>query len=174
MIDQKTKQLAIVSMLIFLGMGFVVGYGVYIIIAESKELSVQVAAVEIDQSQQTAFGRLQKLVQETTSEREQIKSLYLDPQNGSIDFLNYVEQLARENQVELATINPAEATRPDGETYLSVEYAVSGSLFQVENFIQLLESVPYMSRLTAVELKQQSSTVWKADVMIDVAVLSYE
>jgi hypothetical protein len=87
--------------------------------------------------------------------------------------LNYIERLATERGITLETINPKEI-EVEGKTFLSVEYSLEGSLGQVEEFIQLLENIPYVSQLTAVDLERRSSVVWQADIIINVAVLTYE
>jgi len=173
MITAKTKRVAVVSVVVFISMVAVVGLAVRQIIIESHNLSEQVAAIAVDRSGQAAFSRLQKLMQETQIERDQQRSYFLESQSDSIDFLNYIELLATERGVGLETVNPTEIER-EGDTFLSVGYAIGGSLSQVESFIQTLESVPYVSQLMSIRLQQQSSTLWKADVVIDVAVLTYE
>ena len=174
MITGKTKRVAIIAGVLFVTTSVLVVLGVRTIVSESEKLSEQVAAIAIDQSQQTAFARLQKLVQETEGERSELRSYYLASQSDSIDFLNYIEKLARDRGITLETQNPAEVERDDKQTYLSVGYAISGSLTQVEEFIQLLENIPYVSQLVSVQLQKQSGVLWQADVMIDVAVLTYE
>jgi len=173
MISAKTKRVAVISVVIFICMLIVVGLAIRTIMAESKNLSEQVSAIAVDQSSQVAFVRLQKLIQETTNERDQLRSYYLESQSDSIDFLNYIEQLAKEQGVDLETLSPTE-TEQGGNSYLSVGYSMTGTLNQVESFIQLLETIPYVSQLTAITLQRESTTLWKGDVMIDVAVLTYE
>jgi len=174
MISRKTKQVAISAAILLITMLILVILGVGTITAESEDLSAQVAAIEIDQSQQAAFSRLQKLVTETELERGQLRSYYLSSQGDSIDFLNYIEQLAADRGITLETINPTEVERENKQTYLSVGYAINGSLSQVESFVQLLETIPYVSQLISVKLQKQTGVLWQADVMIDVAVLKYE
>lgn len=156
-----------------MGMGVVVTLAVRMIMVESAVLSQQVAAIAVDQSQQVAYTRLQKLVQETVGERSELRSYFLESQSDSIDFLNYIEQLASERGVTLETINPQEITVEE-QSFLSVQYALEGSLRQVEGFVQLLENIPYVSQLTAVQLRRESNVLWQADVTINVAVLTYE
>lgn len=174
MISAKTKRVAIIAVILLITMLILVVLGVRTIVAESEKLSEQVAAIAVDQSQQTAFGRLQRLVQETEVEREELRSYYLSSQSDSIDFLNYIEQLAAERGITLETLNPTEVERENKQTYLSVGYDISGSLNQVEEFIKLLESIPYVSELVSVNLQRRSGVLWQANVMIDVAVLTYE
>lgn len=173
MITSKTKQIAIVSGVVLITMCVATFVAIRIIIAETAELSQQVAAIAVDQSQQTAFTRLQKLLQETEGDRNEVRSYYLASQSDSIDFLNYIEQLGKERGIALETINPTEIER-EGKTYLEVEYSITGGLNQVESFIKLLENIPYMSQLQSVRLQKRSGVVWEADVMIEVAVLTYE
>lgn len=173
MISAKTKRVAVLSGVVLFTMCILVALAIRVIMQESAILSEQVAAIAIDQSQQVAFSRLQKLSQETQGERELLRSYYLESQSDSIDFLNYIEQLASERAVVLETINPTEVERDD-KTFLSVEYALTGSLSQVEAFIKLLENIPYTSQLRSITLTQRSAIVWEGDVTIEVVVLTYE
>jgi Tfp pilus assembly protein PilO len=174
MIDSKTKRVAIISALLMTIMVSLVVFGIRTILTESERLSEQVVAIAIDQSQQTAFTRLKKLVKETESERTQLRSYYITSQSDSIDFLNYIEQLAVDRGLGLETVSPKEVEKENGQSYLSVGYVITGSLTQVENFIKLLENIPYVSELVSVKLQNQSGTLWRADVVIDVMVLKYE
>lgn len=174
MISAKTKQVGIIAIVLFAVMVVVVVLGVRTITAESYQLSEQVTAIAVDQSQQTAYARLQKLVQETTDQRSELRSYYLSSQSDSIDFLNFIERLAGERGLELETRSPTQIERDNGQTYLSVGYAIAGSLTQIEQFIALLESIPYVSELVSIRLQRQSGVRWQADVRIDVAVLNYE
>ncbi len=174
MISAKTKRVAGIAAVLLVAAIVLTIMGIRTIIAESEELSEQIEAIAVDQSQQVAFTRLQKLMQETADDRSELQSYYLSSQSDSIDFLNYIEQLAADRGVAIETRNPTEVERETGGTYLSVGYTISGGLTQVESFIQLLETIPYVSELTSVRLVRQSPVVWEADVMIDVAVLSYD
>ncbi len=173
MISAKTKRVALLSGVVLFTICVLVVLSIRIIIQESAILSEQVAAIAVDQSQQVAFSRLQKLEKETREKRELLRSYYLESQSDSIDFLNYIEQLAGERSVALETINPTEVERDDS-IFLSVEYVLTGSLSQVESFITLLENIPYTSQLRAVNLTQRSPVLWEADVTIEVSVLTYE
>jgi len=173
MMHISTKRVTVIAVLAFVTMILVVGLSIRTIMAESAVLSVQMAMIEVDQSQQVALTRIQKLAQETKSQRDQLHSYYLESQSDSIGFLNYIEQLAGERGVDLTAVNPTEVER-DGQVWLSVGYKFSGSLAQVEAFIRLLENIPYASQLTAIELERQSSVLWQTDVSIEVAVLTYE
>lgn len=169
----QTKRVAVVSGIILVCMCVAVGLAVRMIIVESQLLSEQVAAIAVDQSQQVAFTRLQKLAQETEPDRMQLRSYYLQSQSDSINFLNYIERLASDRGLELETINPTEIER-DKQTYLSVGYNLRGSLTEVERFIETLESIPYVSQLRSVALTQETGVLWSANITIEVTVLSYE
>ena len=173
MITQKTKRVALISGVLFLVVCAVVAWSVRVIIVESRVLSEQVAALEVDRSQQSALSRLQKLTQDTAPEREELRSYFLASQSDSIDFLNYVETLANNRGLSLVTIDPKEIKLAN-ETFLAVGYELEGSLGQVESFIELLEAIPYVSQLQSVRLRQQSAVLWQADVTIAVRVLTYE
>jgi len=110
---------------------------------------------------------------ELLDDRDAVAGYYLQSQSDSIDFLNYVESLAADAGVQLSTEGASETSRENTEL-LTVQYEVSSNLPSVERFVQLLESIPYVSGVTALQLSQQSATVWSAAITIEVAILEYE
>ena len=173
MINGKTKRVAGIAAVTLAVVLVGVTLSIKLIIDQSELLSQQAQALAVDQAQQSAFSRLQRLVEDTQPQRDQLQSYYLTSQSDSIDFLNFVENIARMRGIELETINPTEI-EVKSEKYLSVGYDISGTLSQVEEFISTLEAIPYVSQLKSVELNQLSSTRWGANVMIEVAIESYE
>ena len=173
MITRQTKQIAFVSALLFLVMITVVGTGVWLITQQAALLKTQATTIATDQAQEVAFARLQRQVKDTEADRAQLESYFLVSQSDSIDFLNYVDELADQQGVSLKTSNPTEVTKGN-QTFLSVNYDMSGTLVQLENFIQLLELIPYVSQLQSVSLQKQTDVLWQADTQIDVILLNYE
>lgn len=173
MITQKTKRIALLSGLVFLAMAAVVATGVWFILQQATLLEAQVTTIATDQAQEVAFSRLQRLIAETEQDRAQLESYFLVSQSDSIDFLNYIDELAAAQRVELKTSNPTEVTKGT-QTFLSVDYSMSGTLEQLENFIQLLELIPYVSQLQSLQLQQQNEVLWQATTEIDVILLNYE
>ena len=140
------------------------------IMAQSALLNEQVTALAQDQAQQTQLARLQKLTTETAADRDELNGYYLASQSDSIDFLNFIEALADQNGVELVTNSATENERRGGSE-LTVRYGISGTEAELDRFVRLLETMPYVSELTALTLTKQTGVTWDADVTVSVYIL---
>ena len=171
--NSHTKRLAILAGVLFVIAVIAVVLFVREINAQSVTLSEQITAIETDRAQQTVFTRIQRTSTETADTRQALQSYYLQSQSDSIDFLNFIESQAAASGVELVTSSPTESTK-DGTTLLSIRYVFTGSLNRVENFVQQLENLPYVSQLESLALVEQAGNTWQASVVITVNVLNYE
>jgi len=171
--NTHTKRLAILAGVLFITAVVAVVFFVREINAQSVKLSEQITAIQTDRAQQTVFTRIQRTSNETADTREALQSYFLQSQSDSIDFLNFIESQAAISGVELLTNSPTEVTQ-EGATFLSVGYNLTGSLNRVENFIQQLENLPYVSQLESLSLAQRAGSTWEANVVITVNVLNYE
>jgi predicted PurR-regulated permease PerM len=171
--NNRTKQLAIVAIILFVIAIVLVVFFIREINLQSDKLSEQITTIETDRAQQTVFTRVQRTNIETQDTRKELQSYFLQSQSDSIDFLNFIEAQAAASGVELTTNTPTEVVT-DSATYLSVGYEFTGSLNRVENFIQQLENIPYVSQLENLSLTQRSGNTWQAQVDIIVHVLNYE
>jgi hypothetical protein len=171
--NTPTKRLAVLAAVLFLVAVVAIVFFVREINIQSGILSEQIDAMQIDRAQQEVFTRVQRTNAETVETRQELQSYYLQSQSDSIDFLNFIDEQAQASGVELNTNTPTEIEE-DGVTYLSVGYEFTGSLNRVENFIQKLENLPYVSQLESLSLSKQSGSTWIAKVVITVNVLNYE
>lgn len=136
---------------------------------ESQELKARVTAIAEGNAQEFELNKLRKLSIETESDRQSLASLYLASQSDSIDLLNFVEQLAGEESIDLITVSATE-TEKDGQEFLTIRYTAQASRAQVEQFIALLENIPYVSEVTSIRLNRQSLESWSANIEIDVLI----
>lgn len=133
-------------------------------------LESQLEALTKDQEGEQQLIAVKKLINDTRIERERVASYYLQSTSDSIVFLNYIEQLAQDSNLDLETVRAVD-TEQNEQTVLQVTYRIQGSLAPVEQFIMVLETIPYVSEVVSVTLEQQSGLLWQADVQIDVPVL---
>lgn len=148
---------------------------VYQINAQGAELETQLIALEEERAQEASFLRLQRIAEESIADREQVRSYFLEQESDSIDFLNLIEAIAPEAGVVLATDALGLIVDPsDQSQWIEATFSFSGSREEVERFIRILESVPYVSRVTSIEMNARSSTEWRASVIIQVRVLAYD
>jgi len=158
---------------VFLAALIATGLFVLEILKEAKLLDEQVTALATDQSQASQLIQLKKVVSRTESDRDTIASYYLQSQADSIDFLNFIEELANNHPITLETIGATEVQNEQSNR-LAVRYDLQGSLAQVEQFIEILETIPYASELMRVNLQKETALAWKAAVTIEVIILDHE
>lgn len=145
------------------------------IIGQGTELESQITALKEERAQEESYFRLQRLAEESSEDRMQLRSYFLERESDSIDFLNLIERIGPEAGVILEMNGLESVTDPsDQSKWIEAVFAFSGTREQVERFIQILESVPYVSRVTAIEMNARSSTEWRASVTIQVRVLAYD
>ena len=171
--NKRTKRLAIIAVALFIVAVLAVVLFIREINNQSTKLSEQIVAIETDRAQQEVFTSIQRVSNNTLETRQELQSYYLDSQSDSINFLNFIEAQAISTGVELTTNSPTQVVN-DAGTFLAVDYVFTGSLSRVENFIQQLENIPYVSQLDGVSLSQKSSSIWEAQVVITVNILDYE
>ena len=142
------------------------------IIAQSALLEEHVTTLDNDQAQQTQLAQLKRSIAESEADRTRLTSFYLQTQSDSIDFLNYIEALASEQAITLTTTAVGEELR-DQRQLLTVQYEIVGSQAAVERFVQLLETIPFVSTVTSVRFAGGGGS-WQASVIIEVIVLDHE
>jgi Tfp pilus assembly protein PilO len=138
-------------------------------------LQEQLTSIEAENKRESNFYTLQKKSEESVEDRLVIEKYFLPQSSDSIDFLNRVEQLAPQSGVTLETEALEEATdKKTKQKYIEAKFSFSGTEENVEQFIEILESLPYMSRITAVSISQQAAGDWAAKVTMRVSILNYE
>ena len=145
---------------------------VWIVNQNGTLLKEQLAAVNAQNQQEASLLRLQRLAQETEADRELLESHFLLRESDSIAFLSEIETLAPEIGLSLETKNLQQISEKDNTSWIEVTFAVTGARIDVENFVQILEIVPYVSKITAIDMSARSSEFWQADVTIQVQLLS--
>lgn len=139
----------------------------------SQLLEQQIAAVADQNTQETALLRLQRIAQTTETDREELSSYFLLRQSDSIAFLSEIERLAPKVGLSLET-KSLDQVSVGGREWIQVNFTVKGSLQDVQNFVQILEIIPYVSKLTSVSMNNTSSNQWEADIVIQVQLLTYD
>lgn len=164
--------IALLVLLLSLG-GF--GYMVFQIDKKSDLLKDQLTSIELENKRESDFYRLQKTSEESAEDRKTIETYFLPQSSDSIDFLNRVEQLAPQSGVTLKTDGLEEASdKKTKQKWIEAKFSFSGTQENVENFINILETAPYLSQVTSVTLNARSLDNWEAKVTMRVFILSYE
>lgn len=179
--SQSTKRTLFIAMLLFFGATASLGFIVYQVLGQGQELTKQLDTLGEQRAQEATYLNLQRLANDTTEKRTRLRGLFLRQESESsdsidfLDFLNLVESTAPDVGVTLET-NGLEVLKEKNSEELWVQaiFSFSGSRGDVQNFVQILETLPYVLRLTSLKMSAQSATIWQAEVVLQVRVLPYD
>jgi len=172
--SKSTIRNIILSLVLIVTSVAIFGFMAYQITQQGSRLAFQIETLEKERSQEASRLKLKRTADETVSDREQLKSYFLEQESDSIDFLNKVESLAPIVGVKLQTsglesvVNSADDTK-----WIQAEFSFSGSRAQIDRFIKILETLPLVLKIKSIEMVTKSNTEWQATVAIQVQVLSY-
>jgi hypothetical protein len=173
--SKSTKTTIVVAIAFFVFSLATFSFMVFQVNKQGAQLGEQISTLEAERAQQDSFFRLQRIAEETTSDREQLASHFLASESNSIDFLNLVEELAPQAGVALETnsLDVSEEAE-SGKKWIEVSFSFSASRSRVENFLKILENLPYVLRIESFRMSQKSGAEWSADVTMRVQVLNYD
>lgn len=171
----STKRTVFIAALLIVAAITTFGFIAYQVISQGHELTDQLAMLEEQRAQEASYLKLQRLAKDTTEDREKLQSFFLRQESDSIDFLNLVETISPEAGVALET-NGLEVLKEKNsdEEWIQASFSFSGSRENVQNFVQVLETLPYVLRLTGLDMTARSTTIWQAKVTLQVRVLTYD
>ncbi len=143
------------------------------ILSNSQLLEEQIAAVDAQNQQEASLLRLQRLAQTSQSDREELSSYFLLRESDTISFLSEMELLAPSVGLSLET-ESLQQVSVGGKEWIQTKFNVAGSRQDIQNFAQILEIIPYVSRLTSVSMEKDRDGSWRADIIIQVQLLNYD
>lgn len=147
----------------------------YQIDKKSSLLKTQIDTASTQSAQEYTLLNLEKIANATQAEREKVSGYFLRQESESINFLSLVEQKAPQVGVKLQTESLKKSVDATTKAeWIEVDFLLSGTLRNVQEFIKLLENVPYVSQLLAVDLTMVSSNQWQAKVKIKVFIMAYD
>lgn len=161
---------------------FALGVGVFAFMwlqtqKQGDLLIVQLETISEQRAQEEAYFRLRRTAEESVEQREQLNSYFFSEENDkeSIDFLNMIEGLAPEVGVLLETNSLDLVTdKDDDKQWVEMGFSFVGSHSRVQNFLVTLEELPYVSKITMVDMVAVDQTKWQAKVTMRVRVLTYD
>jgi len=172
--NQSTKRTAALAIFLSTLSAVVFGIMVYQVMAQGDRLVAQIEMLQEQNAQEASYYRLQRIAEESSADREKIQSFFLQKEGDSIDFLNSVEALAPAAGVALETDTLKSVTEERGTTWIEATFSFSGNRHNVQNFVHILETLPYLVRLTKLDMEAQSPALWRAAVVMQVQVVSYD
>jgi len=169
----KTRKILIISIIsVLVTMGFL-GYFFSEIRAQGQLLEEQINILTDNNSKQATNARVKREVLETSSEREQLASSFFKDEGDSIVFLTEIEELAKNSGLKLRTETLDKV--PASDTVLEsikVVFVYDGPKSLVFNFSELMESLPYHSRVESLNLRQIVDNNWEGRLTVFVTIKS--
>lgn len=170
-----TIKITVVSIVLF-----IVSTGAFVLMLlqsqrQSEQLATQLETIDEQRAQEESYFRLQRIAEESATDRLQLSSYFFSSESESIDFLNMVENLAPETGVTLETdtLNLIEDAE-DGKQWVEIGFSFEGSRNRVQNFLRILEELPYVAKIMKIEMSATSQSKWESQVTMRVRVLTYD
>jgi hypothetical protein len=86
-----------------------------------------------------------------------------------------VERLAPETGVTLETNSLNLVTEPESEKqWVEIGFSFAGSRNRVQNFLTILEELPYVTKIETVNMVASDQAKWQAQIIMRVRVLTYD
>jgi hypothetical protein len=164
----RTRQSLITAVLATIGVGAGVWWFGAHIQSVGLALEEQLLAIQTQVSQQSALLRLQAAAEGSAVDRASLTDFFLGEPSDVIAYNNLIKSTAPKVGVSLEVQELAEIF-PDGSDtaeWVSVRLSSSGSRTGLENFLAILESTPYHSRIISVNLSEMVGGVWEAEIEV--------
>jgi Tfp pilus assembly protein PilN len=173
--SKKTLRNLIVSSMLLLLATAAVAFLLFKIYQQGTLLVQQIETIRAERSQEDTFYRLQRVAEESIGDRQAVGSYFLREESDTIEFLTQIESLAPQAGVVLKTEGLEKKTdKATNVQSIDVTISFSGSEDNVETFMRMLENLPYLLKVTSLDMSAQSSTLWQAKVTLRVQLLPYD
>jgi hypothetical protein len=169
---KTTLRNLILSLTLFVVVSGAVGFFFFQLLKTTGTLEEQILALAEQDQQKEALLRLQREAQSSEIQRAELESFFLFQDDAVSDFLDIIEVAAPQQGLSLEIEDLANITA-DGRDWVEVFMRIEGSRSELERFIRLLDSVPFVSRLTSVSLNNSRGDIWTAHIQIQIQLLTY-
>jgi hypothetical protein len=176
--NKKSQTWLIGSFFIFLLSATIFLYVLYSINQKGFQFAESKRVIGEHSAKEASFNTVQQLLTTTKDDREKIDSFFIQ-ENQTISFITEIERNATAIGVRLVTnelsINPS-TVDPNGvktPAVLIVGFDFSGSKYAVEQFLVLLENVPYHKKITSVSVAKSDDSLWKVNLKMQLT-LQYD
>ncbi len=173
MITHKTK-IVVIGATLYLIMSAVLLAGVtYAVIVVGKKLEDRIIAIAEKDARVRAHTSLQKLMEETREDREEL-STYILTEDQTSTFLTNIESLGSEVGVELTT-GSLEVVKKEGLfNELLIQFKIEGDESSVMKMHLLFETLPYRSKIAALSLSRAEGGRTESTLQIAVTLLKHD
>lgn len=171
MITKQTKFIGGTAAALFVLVIVALVVAVYSILVQGERLQNQMALLADVTAQQQRAGEVDRILEASGADREELATLFLT-EADTIDFLATIEEAARNRGIELTTESLKVEEPKDEPAVLVINFTFSGQPAEVREFITLLESVPYGSYLTDLQVQmQRESGMAEAKLVLTILLL---
>jgi hypothetical protein len=170
--SRTTLRNLIISTAIFFTVGGGVAFLFIGVLSGSEELEEQILALAAQTQQEEALLRLERIAQNSETERSELASYFLLRESDSISFLSEIETIAPRLGVDLETTSLRQVNQ-DSREWIEASMTARGSRVEVERFIEALEVIPFVSRVISINMNGNTPSNWQADITMQVQLLNY-
>lgn len=126
---------------------------------QRAELLQQMEVVAADEAQERQYTRVQQALEKTAEQRARVESFTL-AEDATISLLAELETLGRNYGVALETQNLTIGTGDFGPELqqLRLAWQVAGSVTAVQQFLDQVETLPYVSRMNRLSIREADET----------------
>lgn len=159
---KKTQVIACIAFVLLIVSGVTLWYVSYEVDRIGNELSRQVEIIANQHAQERKLAELMQLIEETAADRAQLDE-YLLSEADTITFLADIERIGVQQGVEIKT-NSLDVQEETDTTVLMARFSITGPQELVYKMLTIMESLPYESTLT--QLNLSSGEVTKLDIAL--------
>ena len=168
----KTKKIFIISLIVALISIGVLAFFLYEIQKQGVRLEEQIAILTESNTKESAHLRLNRLVQETESERTELATSFFKDEGDSIMFLGEIETLASALGISLKTQELDKVIDTEKRESIRMTFSYEGTKDTVFTFSKLMEVTPYHSEVESLSLLKLTNGNWQGTLTIVISITS--
>ena len=168
----KTKKIFIISLIVALISIGVLAFFLYEIQKQGVRLEEQIAILTESNTKESAHLRLNRLVQETESERTELAASFFKDEGDSIMFLGEIETLASALGISLKTQELDKVVDTEKRESIRMTFSYEGTKDTVFTFSKLMEVTPYHSEVESLSLLKLTNGNWQGTLTIVISITS--
>ncbi len=176
--NKKSHTILFFSLTCFLASAGIFSYTLYDVSQQGVRFEEAKRLIGEHSAKEAAYNSVQGLLLSTKDDREQIRNLFIEEKN-TISFISEIEKNAKVTGVTLTTNELAiipKSTDAGGlvtPAVLAIGFDFTGAEATVQQFISLLENIPYHKKTTELSFVKTDTNVWKANIKMKL-ILQYD
>lgn len=172
---RKTKNIFLIAISFFVFSVLLLIGVLYQMNRVASQYKEKLLVIEKNLEQEQVYNSLEFTIQSSRVERAQLEE-YILTKDDTISFLTEIEQMSRNLGIVLRT-KSLEEGKVEGSVYddLRMAFDVEGTMSQLENFVQLLELLPYHGQVQRVNFnKVEGEELFSGDIIITISLIPHD